>query len=446
MDNTTAHADTLRESDTFVGLANQPDGLGTDISGDDIDIARSHIEQTRANMGETLAAIQEKLNPQTLMDQAKTTLHAVTADVMGQAKSAVQDVSGNLTSTVHTIVSDVSDHAKETAKDAATGAISGAVGEVKDAVGGAVTATKEAVGTAYDTTMKAGTTLMDMAKNNPLPTLLLLGAGWWLLSNRSDSSRRSANRQWESNGPNYGNGNYRPYASAEYSGDYRSGNRNEESGVVGTLIETAKRNPIPAALLVGTALHFYQGAQHSESGASSSLSKTAEGISGAVSQTLNAAGEKAGDAVESAKGAIGDAVEGAKDAVGSAVGSVKGALDSATTAVKQSAGQATQTANEWVGTVSESARSAGTSLLETIRENPLPAAAWALGIGVTIALLLPDTEPENRLLGKTRDNLINTAQESANQLLDKVQNVSSKTFEAVTDTVKQEAQSQGLTV
>ena len=456
---TIVYTDATTLGDTNLSDENTGGPVTTEFyaSDDDIERTKTDIEKTRANMGETLDAIREKLNPQLLMDQAKTTIHAVTTDVMGQAKSAVQDATGNLTATVHTIVSDVSDHAKETAKDAATGAVSGAVGEVKDAVSGAVTATREAVGTAYDTTKKAGSSLLETAKNNPVPTLLLLGAGWYFLSNRNTTPTAPSSR-WESSPSDARYAGNSPYAAQGGNEGYAGRSAGESSGFIGSLIDTAKRNPLPAAALVGTAVHLYNSSRvsaatpnHWES--AGTISSTISDAGDAISGTLHSAGEKASavagsakEAIGSATGAIGDAVSGAKEAIGSAVGSVQGAIDSAATTVKQSAGQATHAAGEFMGTVSDTARNTGVSVIESIRENPLPAAAWALGIGVTIALLLPDTAPENRLLGKTRDNLIDTAQKSAGDLLDKVQGVSSKALEAVTDSVQQEAKNQGLTV
>jgi len=52
----------------------------------DIDITRAQIEQTRADVGGTIDAIKEKLNPQTLMQQAKETVREAT---VGRAQEAM---------------------------------------------------------------------------------------------------------------------------------------------------------------------------------------------------------------------------------------------------------------------------------------------------------------------------------------------------------------------
>ncbi len=103
----------------------------------DTQVLRSHIEQTRAEMGETLEAIKEKLNPQTMINQAKETvaevtadaaqqaqetIHTVVMDVTQQAKDTVSEVTADAAQqareTVHAVVIDVTEQAKETARGA----------------------------------------------------------------------------------------------------------------------------------------------------------------------------------------------------------------------------------------------------------------------------------------------------------------------------------------
>jgi hypothetical protein len=337
----------------------------------EISRARADIEQTRANLSETLEAIKDKVDPQLLMDQAKGTIHEVTSDVLGQAKE-----------TVHTIVTDVRANARDAASDAVT--------EVKDAVGGAV-------GSAIDSTKKAGTTVMDTIKNNPLPALLLAGAGWYLLRGRSPQSR--------------------PTIAADGSRDNHDG--------LGGLLDAARRNPIPAAILVGSAYHLIT--QHDQQSMSTrAIGAQLESTGAVVSDSLHRVGDKAADAVGTAK-----------DALGGAVDVVKEKLGSSASTVKETASQASDAAGALVHTVGDTVRQAPTSLVDAVRANPLMAGTWALGIGATIALLLPETEPENKLLGATRDKVLESAQQSAGSLLDRVHEISTQTVDSVTDLTKQ---------
>lgn len=320
----------------------------SDDTANDLTAARRDIEQTRLSMGETLGEIREKLNPQLLMDQAKDTVLEATASMTDKAKSSLHEVTDEMKNSVHIMVNDVSDHARESAKDA----VAGAVDEVKDAVG-----------TAIDSTKKAGSNIMETAKNNPLPTMVLLGAGWYLLSRRKPSAAPS----------------------------------NE----MGSVLEAAMHNPLPAALVIGTALHLY----HSHT------------------------------SVETLNGKAPDVISGAKGALTSAVATVKDTLDGAASSVKETMDKAGSVADTVAGTVGGRVKQAETSLMATLNTTPLMVGLCALGIGATIALLLPDTEPENQLMGETRDSLMETAQDSAGQLLGKIHNVSSKVIESVSETV-----------
>jgi len=98
---------------------------------------RGDIEDTRANMSSTIDAIQEKLSPQRLTEQAKDAVRDATV-------GRVQDMANNIT---------------ETAKD-------------------------------------TGSTLMDTIRENPLPAALVgIGVGWLFLSARRKASERD---RWRS--------------------------------------------------------------------------------------------------------------------------------------------------------------------------------------------------------------------------------------------------------
>src|SRR4051812_25996924 len=99
---------------------------------EEIERQRAEIEQTRAEMGGTIGAIAEKLNPQTLLEQAKETAHEVTADVAQQAREVV-------------------DHAKESVHDATVGRAQEAIGRVRHAVEDTVDHARDAVGGAVHT-------------------------------------------------------------------------------------------------------------------------------------------------------------------------------------------------------------------------------------------------------------------------------------------------------
>jgi ElaB/YqjD/DUF883 family membrane-anchored ribosome-binding protein len=165
------------------GLAGLEDDIGVDPNAsrnttDDVtnertaetDAIRSDIEDTRANMSSTVDAIQEKLSPQRLTEQAKDAVRDATV-------GRVQDMASNVTET-----------ARETSA-----------------------------------------TLMDTIRENPLPAALLgIGVGWLFLSAR----RRAAERErWR---PPYGSGyydrGYGQYGSSRYGAPQPSQQDNSKVG------------------------------------------------------------------------------------------------------------------------------------------------------------------------------------------------------------------------
>src|SRR5947209_369308 len=100
----------------------EQDGVLTvvDLSDEDqITVVRAEIEQTRSELGETLAELQDRLSPQTLKEQAKDAI----TDVASHAKDKVSEVA-------HQAVDD----AVGSAKDAVHGAVDSAKGAMHDAV------------------------------------------------------------------------------------------------------------------------------------------------------------------------------------------------------------------------------------------------------------------------------------------------------------------------
>ena len=71
---------------------------------------RIEIEQTRAELGETLEVLQERLRPSTLLEQAKEQIAETKDQVVDQAKEAVRDAT---IGRAERMVNDVSDTAME---------------------------------------------------------------------------------------------------------------------------------------------------------------------------------------------------------------------------------------------------------------------------------------------------------------------------------------------
>jgi hypothetical protein len=133
---------------------------------------RSDIEQTRAGMGETIDAIQGRLDPEALTEQAKDSAQEVADRTIAQAKEAVREAT---------------DHAIAQAKEA-----------VRDVTGQAGAALRGAtIGKVEDMTRSAGETaggwrqtFVATVKAHPIPaTIAGLTLGYLFLNRESGSSR-----------------------------------------------------------------------------------------------------------------------------------------------------------------------------------------------------------------------------------------------------------------
>lgn len=176
-------------------------GLAAD---DEVETAqiRADIEQTRADMSETLEAIQERLNPQTLKDQ-----------VRDQVLEQVDEV-------------------KATVREAT-------IGKAEDMVR-----------SAGDTVNEARYTLMDTIRQNPLPAAMVgLGLGWLFMNRRSTPSyardRYAGQRGYRGAGYYEAQGGYGGYGSASsqyaWQREYDRGNPIEQGQrVVGQTVNRAQ--------------------------------------------------------------------------------------------------------------------------------------------------------------------------------------------------------------
>ncbi|MGI9149162.1 MAG: DUF3618 domain-containing protein [Chloroflexota bacterium] len=129
--------------------------------------ARVEIEHTRADMTSTIEAIQERLDPEVLSEQAKDTAHDVTDYAIREAKEAAREITDH----VMTQVRDVTGQAKLALRDATLGKVEHMARSATDTAGG----WRQSV--------------METVKANPMPAALVgLGVGWMLLNRPSGST------------------------------------------------------------------------------------------------------------------------------------------------------------------------------------------------------------------------------------------------------------------
>jgi ElaB/YqjD/DUF883 family membrane-anchored ribosome-binding protein len=102
--------------------------------------------------------------------------------------------------------------------------------------------------------------------------------------------------------------------------------------------------------------------------------------------------------------------------------------------------QATYLANQ----AKAQARYAKTEFEYLMETNPLALGVVAVAAGAIIGLMLPRTQAEDRLMGETRDRLMDQAKSTAKETLNKVQHVAGEAYQAAKETAIEEAEQQEL--
>jgi hypothetical protein len=140
--------------------------------------AREDIELTRAEMSSTIDAIQDKLDPELLSEQAKDTAHDVTDYAIREAKEAAREITDHALLQAREAVRDASGQAKLALREATIGKVEHMAHIATNTAGG----------------WRQG--VMDTIRANPMPAAVVgLGVGWMLLNRPSSSSRHASGAQ-----------------------------------------------------------------------------------------------------------------------------------------------------------------------------------------------------------------------------------------------------------
>lgn len=241
----------------------------TSTDADDPEVIRANIEQTRAEMSETVNALQERLSPTAIKEQAQEQFQEVKEQVKEQVQEQFQ-------------------HAKEAVREATIGRV------------------ENMVSNASDTFNETRTTMMDTVRQNPIPAALVgIGLGW-LFMNRSStqpvrysgrgSARGGRTTQVYAQGQrdyrvNYNTG-YNPnnqpyYADAMYDDQrgYQVGRgQQSQGGMVSSARETASN---VAGTVSNTASNVASSVSDTASNVASSVSDTASNVVDQAQETVS---------------------------------------------------------------------------------------------------------------------------------------------------------------
>ena len=269
---------------------------------------RDEIENTRGEMSETIDAIQEKLKPGNIV-----------ANATERVKTATTERVRDMADTASQAAQQAMDYGRETADS-----------------------------------------VVDTARQNPIPLALLgVGAAWWLVNrSKNSSSRNFDDRSYE-----------------------------EDAGVIDRL----RRNPVPAAL-AGIGLTWLASASSERNGERPRYRRNEEFRYGRGNR------------------ASGDRLSEGPDATG---------------AISQVTARTKEYATDAADSVQRMARQRKNQLQRTMEQNPLLVGASALILGAAVGLAVPESDTENEWMGDARDNVIDRARDMARGAANKVEEAAS---------------------
>ncbi|MDQ4074612.1 MAG: DUF3618 domain-containing protein [Chloroflexota bacterium] len=371
------------------------------------------IEETRAEMSETLDAIQRKLDPDRLKEQAVETVK----DAAEQAKEQVIQTAREATQS-----------AMDTAHD--------------QTIGRAETIAHEA----QDTAMEVGNSMMDLITRNPVPTALAAaGLGWLLLENQGGTERRPQYAARKSRDGAY----RREYATRGEERGFWHGTRDfeEDQGFMENLSERVPVGPLPAALAaLGLGWLFMEGRGRQPSRSRrryrsgvGTYQREREWDREYVGEARARAGrasreaqERAGEMWDRAEDLGQEVQDRATQLADEARHATRDVQDRATDLVDEARERAERVTDEARERASEMRSYIQPSRLEQMMEdNPLAVGAIALAFGAAIGAAIPETRYEDEVFGPTREELMQQARERADETLQEAQTRAQDTIEKV---------------
>jgi Protein of unknown function (DUF3618) len=238
--------------------------------------------------------------------------------------------------------------------------------------------------------------------------------------------------------------------------------RGGSSSSVNRVIRIAKQHPMPAAIIgLGLGWMVYESTGGNAFGTrraryvpyeeewspEGEVPTALESARRRAAGTARRASDAAGSAMDKASGLADDAGEMASDLAGS----VRRATETASERAGELTGQAREMAGDVAGSVRRQAselgrqaselggqarrgmREARAGFWETLEEQPLAVGAATLAAGLLVGLLLPSTEHEDELMGKTRDSLLDEVKGLGEEALETGKQIAS----AATETLRQ---------
>ena len=200
----------------------RPSASAADPDDPELAAAREDIERTRAEMTTTIDAIQDRLDPEVLSEQAKDTAHDVTDYAIREAKEAAREITDHAIVQARQAVQDLTGQAQAALREATIGKV------------------EHMAHTATDTAGGWRQSVFDTIRANPMPAALVgLGLGWMLLNRPSSPTGYRVSGQTGAVPPRYGSDVYGGYG---VTGDYVPGSAERGSrGMIDSAQHSAGR-------------------------------------------------------------------------------------------------------------------------------------------------------------------------------------------------------------
>lgn len=418
-----------------------PDAAADDDSPEAI---QQRIEATRAEMSDTINALQAKLDPdviknqvkesveehvqaakdqvreatigkaekfmhnasETISDAARPVVDAVSR-VAHSALGAAQDAGAQVADKAHTVADTVSEKAHtvaDTVSEKASHVAEKAHG-VADTVSEKASHVANRAHHTGSTVKSSSLSLADTIRENPLPAALAaLGIGWLLVKSQSRTSHQTTATYPGSYGREYGSTKWEnqsaiPGGGQEYrnTADDASDSSYEQNG---SLKDKASELKDQAA---DTVSNLKDGvtdkASHLKDQATDTVSHLKDQASDKVSHLSDTAQQKATYLADMARDKAGHISHTAQDKV--------------------------HQSQDWLD--------------HTLQDSPLVIGAAAMAIGAAIGLAIPSTPVESNLMGETRDKVVDNVRTVATDTAHKVSTVAGRVVEEVSKTAKETA-------
>jgi hypothetical protein len=250
--------------------------------------------------------------------------------------------------------------------------------------------------------------IIETARQNPIPAALIgCGTAWLLMSRSTSQPHRRWDDPWRqapSNAPDHSNRAHSP--DGPYTSEWHDGAK---------FWDRLKENPLPA-IMAGVGLAWL-GLRKPHDGRREIGGRdyARRGVSGSVSDLAGQAAARAQDYAR-------DVSESVSDTAAQVADRVQSYARDASASVSEAAGRAQEYAREAGAKARSTGRRVQTRFERMIDENPLIISGAALLIGLALGLVLPETDQENALMGETRDNVMDQAENAARQVAQTVQN------------------------